>query len=143
MQLALAEEGSAVELDDDHKLLLRCVLPLLKSRNSGVVLAVASVYQYMGPGNSLEDGLIGRALVRTMRSHREIEFVMLSNIVSMAASNPGMFRKYIKDFYVAVRVVLHCDLPFTNLVALWRASGHGAAVHPQAEDGDPCAAGVW
>lgn len=100
-----ADEEAAAELDPDHKLLLRCVLPLLKSRNSGVVLGVASIYQYLSAGGGVEDNLIGKALVHVMRNHREVEFVVLSNIASIAATNPGMFRKYLKDFYVGVRCV--------------------------------------
>jgi hypothetical protein len=101
-----AEAAPSTDLDEDHKLLLRCVLPLLKSRNSGVVLAVASIYQYLGPGGNVEDSLVGKAVVRVMRNHREIEFVVLTNIAVMAAENPGMFRKYIKDFYVTVRAYM-------------------------------------
>ena len=40
-----AAEGS---LDADHRLLLRSSLPLLKSRNSGVVLAVCSLHHNCG-----------------------------------------------------------------------------------------------
>lgn len=89
-------------MDEDHKLFLRCCMPLLKSRNAGVVLAVASVVQYIGPGNSLEEGLVGKALVRVMRNHREVQFVVLNNILALASASPAMFRKHIKDFYVSV-----------------------------------------
>ncbi len=114
-----AEASPSTDLDDDHKLLLRCVLPLLKSRNSGVVLAVASIYQYLGPGGNVEDSLVGKAVVRVMRNHREIQFVVLTNIAVMAAENPAMFRKYIKDFYVAVCAAPGepCLQPYDSLAA--------------------------
>eukprot|EP00501_MAST-03F_sp_TOSAG23-6_P002378 GSMAST32.ASY1.ANO1.2484.1 assembled CDS len=35
-------------MNEDHKLLLRAILPLLMSRNSGVVLEVATLYFYLG-----------------------------------------------------------------------------------------------
>jgi AP-3 complex subunit beta len=35
-------------LDEDHRLLLRSSIPLLKSRNSAVVLAVCSLHYYCG-----------------------------------------------------------------------------------------------
>jgi hypothetical protein len=46
---------------------------------------------------------IGRSLVRVMRNHREIQFVVLSNIVELARTTPELFRRYLKDFYIAVR----------------------------------------
>jgi hypothetical protein len=36
------------QLDPDHRLLLRSSLPLLKSRNCGVVLAVCTLHYYCG-----------------------------------------------------------------------------------------------
>ena len=40
-----------------------------------------------------------------MRNHREIQFVVLSNVVELARQTPDLFRKYIKDFYISVRGV--------------------------------------
>ncbi len=91
------------ELDEDHKLLLATAFPLLKSRNSGVVLAVASLFHYVGARTQLEMEAVGRALVRTMRNHRGIQYVILNNIASLAATSPDTFRKYLKDFYAVVR----------------------------------------
>ncbi|RHZ00272.1 hypothetical protein DYB37_007641, partial [Aphanomyces astaci] len=69
--------GGGEELDEDHRLLLRSSIPLLKSRNSAVVLAV-----------------------RIMRNQREIQFVVLSVIASMAAARPDMFLPFLQDFFV-------------------------------------------
>ncbi len=91
------------ELDEDHKLLLTTAFPLLKSRNSGVVVAVASLFHYLGSRSQMENEAVGKALVRVMRNHRGIQFVILNNIASLAATSPDTFRKYLKDFYAVVR----------------------------------------
>lgn len=92
--------GGGEELDEDHRLLLRSSIPLLKSRNSAVVLAVATLHYYCGTYSVATSTLIGKSLVRIMRSQREIQFVVLSVIASMAASRPDMFRPFLQDFFV-------------------------------------------
>ena len=87
-------------VDPDHALLLSCSLPLLRSRNTGVVLAVAALHHYAGGPDPLVMTRVGRALVRCMRNHREIQYVLLANIVTLAGANPGMFRPYLRDFFV-------------------------------------------
>lgn len=91
------------KLQEDHALVLRVALPLLRSRNSGVVLAVAALHHYCGPRDRAVFGRIGRALVRIMRGHREVQYIVLTNIVELAKQSPDMFRKYLKDFFIAVR----------------------------------------
>ena len=90
-------------LPEDHALLLRASLVLLRSRNSGVVLAVAALHQYVGDGDKATQAKVGKALVRIMRTHREVQFVVLTNIVEFAKQSPDLFRKYIKDFFISVR----------------------------------------
>lgn len=92
--------GGGEELDEDHRLLLRSSIPLLKSRNSAVVLAVATLHYYCGTLSVATSTLIGKSLVRIMRSQREIQYVVLSVISSMAASRPDMFRPFLQDFFV-------------------------------------------
>ncbi|TYZ58674.1 hypothetical protein PybrP1_003820 [[Pythium] brassicae (nom. inval.)] len=92
--------GGGEELDEDHRLLLRSSIPLLKSRNSAVVLAVATLHYYCGTLSAATATLIGKSLVRIMRSQREIQFVVLSVIASMAAARPDMFRPFLQDFFV-------------------------------------------
>jgi len=48
------DEFLPVQLPEDHDLLLRVTVPLLRSRNSGVVLAVAALHQYVGSGDKSE-----------------------------------------------------------------------------------------
>jgi len=90
-------------LQEDHALLLKVSLPLLRSRNAGVVLAVAALHHYAGPRDRAVQGRVGRSLVRIMRGHREVTYVVLTNIVEFAKRVPEMFRKYLKDFFIAVR----------------------------------------
>jgi AP-3 complex subunit beta len=88
------------EMDKDHKLLLRSALPLLKSRNAGVVLGVASLYYYLGSGSPTICSKVGRALTRELRNHREIAYVVLCNVAQMCERWPNMFRPELKEFYV-------------------------------------------
>jgi AP-3 complex subunit beta len=46
---SVVEEGEG--LDADHRLVLRSSLPLLKSRNAGVVLSVCALHYYCGSHN--------------------------------------------------------------------------------------------
>ncbi|CAI5718546.1 unnamed protein product [Peronospora destructor] len=92
--------GGGDELDEDHRLLLRSSIPLLKSRNSAVVLAVATLHYYCGTHSMATSTLIGKSLVRIMRNQREIQYVVLSVISSMATSRPDMFRPFLQEFFV-------------------------------------------
>ncbi len=59
-------------LDPDHQLVLKSSLPLLKSRNSGVVLAVCTLHYYCGTYSSTTLALVAKALVRVLRNRREV-----------------------------------------------------------------------
>ncbi|XP_054163983.1 AP-3 complex subunit beta-2-like [Oppia nitens] len=72
-------------LDADHRLLLRSAKPLLQSRNSGVVLAVIQLYLSLSPQNEL-NSLIVKPLIRLLHSHREIQLVVLKNIVTLTTT---------------------------------------------------------
>lgn len=87
-------------LDADHRLILKSSLPLLKSRNSGVVLGVCSLHYYCGIQSVTTTQQIGKALVRILRNHREVQYVVLSCINTMARERPQMFRPFISDFFV-------------------------------------------
>ncbi|XP_072881051.1 AP-3 complex subunit beta-2 isoform X4 [Hemitrygon akajei] len=69
-------------MDPDHRLLLRNTKPLLQSRNAAVVMAVAQLYFHLAP--RAEVGVIAKALVRLLRSHSEVQYVVLQNIASMS-----------------------------------------------------------
>lgn len=88
------------DLDPDHRLILKSSLPLLKSRNSGVVLGVCSLHYYCGSQNTSTTAAVAKALVRILRNRREVQYVVLSSISTMARERPLMFRPYLTDFLV-------------------------------------------
>lgn len=73
---------SSPSLDPDHRLLLRSVRPLLQSRNAAVVMAVAQLYHHCAPMS--EGHLAARALVRLLRSHSEVQSIVLDSIASIS-----------------------------------------------------------
>ncbi|XP_072881055.1 AP-3 complex subunit beta-2 isoform X8 [Hemitrygon akajei] len=85
-------------MDPDHRLLLRNTKPLLQSRNAAVVMAVAQLYFHLAP--RAEVGVIAKALVRLLRSHSEVQYVVLQNIASMSIKRRGMFEPHLKSFYI-------------------------------------------
>uniref|UniRef100_A0A8C6LXJ0 AP-3 complex subunit beta n=1 Tax=Nothobranchius furzeri TaxID=105023 RepID=A0A8C6LXJ0_NOTFU len=94
---ALAKRKPYV-MDPDHRLLLRNTKPLLQSRNAAVVMAVAQLYFHLAP--KAEVGVIAKALVRLLRSHSEVQFVVLQNVATMTIRRRGMFEPYLKSFYI-------------------------------------------
>ncbi|KAM3610061.1 uncharacterized protein V6R79_024640 [Siganus canaliculatus] len=85
-------------MDPDHRLLLRNTKPLLQSRNAAVVMAVAQLYFHLAP--KAEVGVIAKALVRLLRSHSEVQYVVLQNVATMTIKRRGMFEPYLKSFYI-------------------------------------------
>eukprot|EP01104_Vermistella_antarctica_P016550 TRINITY_DN564_c0_g1_i3.p1 TRINITY_DN564_c0_g1~~TRINITY_DN564_c0_g1_i3.p1 ORF type:complete len:976 (+),score=247.26 TRINITY_DN564_c0_g1_i3:106-3033(+) len=90
--------GFGHEMDPDHRLLIKSTLPLLQSRNVGVVMAVASLFYYLAP--KAEASKAGRSLARLVRSRREIQYVVLSNIATMASGRPEVFASCSAEFFV-------------------------------------------
>lgn len=96
-----------VDLDVDHELLLKSCVPLLQSRNSGVVLAVAKLFYYLSPATEAEK--IAKPLVRLLRSHREQSYVVLSNIATMALKRP------VSSFFIMyVLIYAHANSSFSS-----------------------------
>ncbi|KAL1492701.1 hypothetical protein ABEB36_010917 [Hypothenemus hampei] len=85
-------------LDPDHRLLLRSTRPLLQSRNAAVVMAVAQLYHHAAPRN--EFPLAAKALVRLLRSHVEVQSLVLNAIASISSKNRDMFEPYLRSFFV-------------------------------------------
>uniref|UniRef100_A0AAR2LWG2 AP-3 complex subunit beta n=1 Tax=Pygocentrus nattereri TaxID=42514 RepID=A0AAR2LWG2_PYGNA len=85
-------------MDPDHRLLLRNTKPLLQSRNTAVVMSVAQLYWHLAPKH--EVSVVTKSLVRLLRSHREVQYVVLQNIATMSIQRKGMFEPFMKSFYV-------------------------------------------
>jgi len=83
----VASEGSAMEAD--HKLLLKSCLPLLRSSNSGVVLAAVSMLWSCGRKSRTAMTRSAEALVRLLRASREVQFAAL-NAIGMCVG--GVFK---------------------------------------------------
>ncbi|ETS83576.1 hypothetical protein PFICI_05452 [Pestalotiopsis fici W106-1] len=94
-----AENGEQVlVLDPDLLLLLNSIKPLLQSRNSGVVIAVARCYASIGTAEYVKS-TVG-PLVALLRSAQDIEQIALYNIVSVCLTHPSSFVKYASHFLV-------------------------------------------
>ncbi|TRY64918.1 hypothetical protein DNTS_024608 [Danionella cerebrum] len=74
-------------MDPDHRLLLRNTKPLLQSRNTAVVMAVAQLYWHLAPKPEIT--VVTKSL-----------FVVLQNIATMSIHRKGMFEPFMKSFYV-------------------------------------------
>lgn len=91
-------ETKAYIMDPDHRLLLHNTKPLLQSRNTAVVMSIAQLYWHLAPKH--EVSLVTKSLVRLLRSHREVQYIVLQNIATMSIQRKGMFEPYMKSFYV-------------------------------------------
>jgi hypothetical protein len=89
-------------LDPDHQLLLTSSMPLLKSRNAGVVLSVCSLHYYCGISSIRARSAMGKALVRIHRGRREIQYVVLTSIRVLVQDCPSAFAPFLPDFFVKV-----------------------------------------
>ena len=101
------------KLDEDHRLLLRSSLPLLKSRNSAVVLGVCSLHYYCGVASIKIRSALGKALVRIYHDRREIQFVVLNSIRMLVWECPSAFTPFLNNFFVKAM-----DPSFTRLIKL-------------------------
>lgn len=95
-------------LDPDHRLLLRQTKPLLQSRNASVVMIVAQLYHHIAPRN--EVNMVAKALIRLLRSHKEVQSVVLTNIASMSTQRKSIFEPYLKSFFVRTSDPTHIKL---------------------------------
>lgn len=100
------EAKEDMDLDEDHRLLLDSSIPLLKSRNAGVVLSVCSLHYYCGVSSVKARSAIGKALVRIHRDRREIQYVVLTSIQTLVDECPSAFAPFLPDFFVKVRKYL-------------------------------------
>ncbi|KAF1992701.1 ARM repeat-containing protein, partial [Amniculicola lignicola CBS 123094] len=87
-----------VVIDPDLELLLKTCQPLLQSRNSAVVVAVARTYLYLGTPAYLSMAI--GPLVSLLRSAGDIQHIALYNIVQVCLTHPDEFVKYYTHFMV-------------------------------------------
>ncbi|XP_050533343.1 AP-3 complex subunit beta-1 isoform X2 [Daktulosphaira vitifoliae] len=102
------DNEKACVLDPDHRLLLRNAKPLLQSRNAAVVMSVAQLYHHLAPKTEVHN--IAKALIRLLRSHREVQSVVLNSIASISIDRKSMFEPYLKSFFVRSNDPTHIKL---------------------------------
>ena len=97
-------------VDSDLRLLLKSAKPLLQSRNSAVVMAVIQLYYHAAPKSEMASNV--KPMIRLLRSHREIQSVVLSNIATLAArpSHRHLFTPHLKTFFVRSSDPTHIKL---------------------------------
>jgi len=93
-----ADGEELVLYDPDLKSFLDASKPLLQSRNSAVIVAVARCYLYLADHNYL-DLAIG-PLISLLRSAPDIQHVALYNIVQICLIHPELFVRYTSHFLV-------------------------------------------
>lgn len=93
-----SEKKPRYTLDADHRLLLRQTKPLLQSRNAAVVMSVAQLYHHVAPKNDVT--LVAKALIRLLRSRKEVQSIVLTSIASMSLNRKVIFELYLKSFFV-------------------------------------------
>ena len=71
-------------MDSDHRLLLKSAKPLLQSRNASVVMATAQLYYHCAPRGEIQ--CVAKAMIRLLRSHTEVQAIVLNCIASMTSS---------------------------------------------------------
>lgn len=90
--------GMVAVVDPDLELLLKACEPLLQSRNSAVIVAVARAYRHLAPPDYLP--VISGPLVSLVRGPVDVQHMALVNIVAIALQNPQPFAKYPTHFLV-------------------------------------------
>ncbi|KAK6331649.1 AP-3 complex subunit beta [Orbilia javanica] len=93
------DEGPVGGIDPDLKLLLDCCPPLLQSRNSAVILAVARAYYHLAPPSYLLP--LAPPLLSLLRSPQDIQLIALTNIVFIALTYPSIFSPHCNHFLLS------------------------------------------
>lgn len=102
------EKAKVYAVDPDLRFLLRQTKPLLQSRNASVVMIVAQLYHHVAPRK--EVNLVAKSLIRLLRSHKEVQSVVLTNIASMSSNRKPIFEPYLKSFFVRTSDPTHIKL---------------------------------
>ncbi|KAK8231578.1 adaptin N terminal region-domain-containing protein [Phyllosticta capitalensis] len=83
-------------LDPDLEYLLKSLTPLLQSRNSAVIVAVARCYLHLGTPSYLE--LAIGPLISLLRSSPDVKLIALHNVVRVCMARPEAFVRYSSHF---------------------------------------------
>ena len=95
------KKSARAAMDPDHRLLLRSAKPLLQSRNAAVVMATAQLYYHCAPRPEVQ--VVAKAMIRLLRSHTEVQSLVLNCIASMTSGtnrNSSMFEPHLRNFFI-------------------------------------------
>lgn len=108
-------EEEEVIVDPDLGLLLRALQPLLNSRNSAVVLAVARTYLYLAPPPPQSTYITSSipSLIALLRGPVSERAIALTNLVQICLAHPQPFLPYYTHFLVS-----HTDEPDSRRLKL-------------------------
>ena len=97
---AAKKKPAAQPMDPDHRLLLKNAKPLLQSRNAAVVMATAQLYYHCAPRPEVQS--VAKAMIRLLRSHTEVQSLVLNCIASMTSGkrNSTMFEPHLRNFFI-------------------------------------------
>ncbi|XP_075252326.1 AP-3 complex subunit beta-1-like isoform X4 [Convolutriloba macropyga] len=106
--VASSEKAAKNVMDPDHRLLLRNSKPLLQSRNSAVVMTVCQMYYYLAPRSEIN--CIVKPMIRLLKSHREIQAIVLNWLVTFSRNHKVLVEPYLKSFYIRASDPTHVKL---------------------------------
>ena len=85
-------------IDSDLELLLESIHPLLQSRNSAVIVAVARAYLYLSPSKYLPSAI--GPLIALLRSPQDVQEVALYNLVHVCLAHSSLFAPHYRHFLI-------------------------------------------
>ena len=83
---------------------MKSAKPLLQSRNAAVVMATAQLYYHCAPRPEVQ--VVAKAMIRLLRSHTEVQCLVLNCIASMTSGsgagtkNSSMFEPHLRNFFI-------------------------------------------
>ncbi|KXT03194.1 hypothetical protein AC578_4793 [Pseudocercospora eumusae] len=86
------------QIDPDLELFLKSIQPLLSSRNSAVIVAVARAYLYLSPSKHLPQAI--GPLIALLRAPQDINQIALYDIVQVCLTDPTYFVPYLRHFLI-------------------------------------------
>mmetsp|Transcript_56869 Transcript_56869/g.133332 ORF Transcript_56869/g.133332 Transcript_56869/m.133332 type:complete len:826 (+) Transcript_56869:127-2604(+) len=89
-------------------MLLSATQPLLRSRNSGVVMAVVTLFHYLAPREQVVRA--GKSLVRVLKNNRETQYLVLANVATLVQHRKDMFAGAAKEFFLRATDPTCCSL---------------------------------
>lgn len=71
-------------------------------------MCVAQLYHHIAPKNDVN--VVAKALIRLLRSHKEVQSVVLTCVASMSVNRKSIFESYLKSFFVRTSDPTHIKL---------------------------------